>query len=137
MGRPPIGKAAMSAAERQRRHRARFSDVTEPRVMEPDAAAARLKELEAELAQANARIAELEKALHELRLHHAERSKTATELAAKLHIMKQRKAPLSASMFKQILTCLHPDSRHSTSDEKLAKAFDGFNRCEWLFAKPK
>ena len=30
MGRPPIGKTAMSAAERQRRQRAALRDVTKP-----------------------------------------------------------------------------------------------------------
>jgi DNA repair exonuclease SbcCD ATPase subunit len=82
-GRPPIGKQAMSTAERQRRHRARFRDtapVAKP--TRPAAAAAqelaqakkgsaaeqfptRIAELEAQLAQAKARITELQNELEE------------------------------------------------------------------------
>ena len=50
MGRPPIGKAAMSGAERQRRYFARL--------LKPDARLAAAKD---EIAKLRARIAELER----------------------------------------------------------------------------
>jgi hypothetical protein len=54
MGRPPIGKQAMSGAERQRRYLERLLKSGEP----DDCAL-----MQQQLAQARARIAELEKAL--------------------------------------------------------------------------
>jgi|307.fasta_scaffold16917_4 hypothetical protein len=54
MGRPPIGKHAMSAAERQRRHRAQAKPVTKS-VTKPITAQAN-----AEIAALKVRIAELE-----------------------------------------------------------------------------
>lgn len=45
--------------------------------------------------------------------------------------MNQRKGILKTKdEFKAILSCLHPDSRHSASDKKLARAFDLFNGLE-------
>jgi len=59
MGRPPIGKRAMTAAEKQRRYRARkFGN--KPRVTK-SALAAEIAALKQQLAQAHKRIAELER----------------------------------------------------------------------------
>jgi hypothetical protein len=55
MGRPPIGKTAMTEAERKRRQRALLRD---KRVTQP--ASPRERALAKQLAQAEARIAELE-----------------------------------------------------------------------------
>ena len=61
MGRPPIGKRAMSSAERQRRY---WQRVLQGEAAQPDAAAkAQNAALEQELARARQRIAELEAAV--------------------------------------------------------------------------
>jgi hypothetical protein len=61
MGRPPIGKVAMTNAERVRRHRAQFRNtnpVTKPKPVTDTAEVAALRHV---LAAAKARIAELER----------------------------------------------------------------------------
>jgi hypothetical protein len=62
MGRPPIGKTAMTGAERTRRYRARFRDskpVTKPAGPDHDALVQELAQTKAALAQAKARISDM------------------------------------------------------------------------------
>jgi uncharacterized coiled-coil protein SlyX len=63
MGRPPIGKVAMTSTERSRRYRAGLATkpATKPAPASDPATDARIHELEAELAQARKRIADLER----------------------------------------------------------------------------
>src|SRR5262245_4464363 len=68
MGRPPIGKTAMSAAERQRRHRAGMvakptvtkpsPDVTKPKPAEVDPSMVEIESLKAEIAALKAELAD-------------------------------------------------------------------------------
>jgi len=62
MGRPPIGKTAMSNTERSRRYRAGLATkhATKPSPASDTAKDARIRALEGELAQARKRIADLE-----------------------------------------------------------------------------
>jgi hypothetical protein len=64
MGRPPLGKQAMSDAERQRRHRAAHpvtKPVTKPAAQAAAQAAAEIAALKAQIASLKARIAELDR----------------------------------------------------------------------------
>jgi hypothetical protein len=45
-------------------------------------------------------------------------------------IYDNRRGVMDAATFDAIRRCLHPDSRHSLSDKKLAEAFDLFNSLE-------
>src|SRR5262245_51074095 len=54
-----------------------------------------------------------------------------TVLESWANVIKTRESGILAhGQFKLIRSCLHPDSRNSASDEKLAKAFRIFNRLE-------
>jgi hypothetical protein len=127
MGRPPIGKVAMSGAERVRRYRAKHGTdkpvtkhvtkhVTKP--ASPDHAA-----LAKELAQAEARIAELEalgttKAGADVAQLEAENAelrdenyKFRVELEARNHVFKTRSGGgLTKSQFGMLLKVYHPDN---------------------------
>jgi hypothetical protein len=61
MGRPPVGKQAMSGAERQRRYLARLLRDAKPATTPFDTGAQELAQTRKELAEAKARIADLEK----------------------------------------------------------------------------
>ena len=61
MGRPPIGKTAMTAAERMRRHRLKHTAAKPAAKPSADTAATTIAALRKELATAMVRIAELEK----------------------------------------------------------------------------
>jgi hypothetical protein len=37
---------------------------------------------------------------------------------------------LTPELARRVLSCLHPDSRRSTSDKKLAEVFDAFRKVE-------
>jgi hypothetical protein len=88
MGRPPIGKHAMSAAERQRRHRAQFRDtkpVTKPTAPQPD-------ERDREIAALKARVAELERQLALAQMATGKVPKTVAEMMAIKRIADEVKA---------------------------------------------
>jgi hypothetical protein len=134
MGRPPIGKVAMTAAERVRRHRLKHT-VTKV-TKHPEAAdarktealEARIRELEAELARRDqrspppptgdtaklqARIKELEAELESER----EQSESGWRAA-------RRGIKFSYDGYRLLLSCLHPDS--TVTPEKRERAFKIF-----------
>jgi hypothetical protein len=94
MGRPPIGKAAMSAAERQRRHRAQFRDskpVTKP--AQPDVA----KDREIDVLKKHVADLEAKLASRGTKPEPRPLPRTAAELAAaKQQAQAARKAKLAA-----------------------------------------
>src|SRR5262245_35838901 len=122
MGRPPIGKVAMTSTERSRRRRAGLAansaatkpvePATKPQGKPerdppgPDPAAlaqakARIIELERALAQANA----LERALAQAKA----RLKAAGDDIAALEKARGRKFILKRADYRLLLKCLHPD----------------------------
>ena len=144
MGRPPVGKTAMTGAERQRRYwlkRQADKPVTKPVAKLASAAAdvAQIAALNKELARAKARIAELEigratagaDAEDDTATMRDEIIKLKTVLEAWGNVVESRESGImKLATFKLIRSCLHPDSRHSASDEKLNRAFRIFNRLE-------
>lgn len=52
-------------------------------------------------------------------------------------IVQGRKGCISGATFRKILACLHPDSRGSASDERLAEAFNEFKKLEKLLVDEK
>jgi hypothetical protein len=170
MGRPPIGKVAMTGAERTRLYRLKrgiAKPVTKP-VTKPKDAAAMIGALQKQLAAAKARIAELEAGKAAIdpatfsmsaqkRMEAWQRQRMAAMMQsfqqivrdevhrrideiilpdwrhkikeAKL-IYERRKGIMDKATFKLIWSALHPDSRKSISDKKLAEAFDAFSAME-------
>jgi hypothetical protein len=150
MGRPPIGKRAMTAAERQRRHRATAnkSPVTKPVTKPSDGSNAK------ELAAAKARIRELENAgavaaaeIAAERKRQARKSVTKpadpdTEIArakatianlrrALRHFQKRPEGKIDARTFTIIRSRMHPD--RVSDPEKKARykaAFEVFGELE-------
>jgi hypothetical protein len=103
MGRPPIGKTRMSGAERIRRWRERHGlDKKASRSGDTERLEARIRELEAELI--------------DLKL----------VLESWNPVIKNRASVMPLAVYQRILSCLHPDSRLSASEDKLAQAFRGF-----------
>jgi hypothetical protein len=110
MGRPPIGKQAMSGAERTRRYREKFRH-SQPVTKQPQAAdgalAARVRELEAEIERlkgAQAKAARLDKlkprldelelvAIRELKAELARERARRKALAKSLEWWKQQRSP--------------------------------------------
>src|SRR5262245_29818320 len=139
MGRPPIGKVAMTGAERVRRFRAKQRpDKPETKRNETGGAVgtAEIAALKRQLAQAHKRIAELEQPRDEATGLQAENAalqdeviRLKTVLQSWTSVVQSRESGIMRLVnFKLIRSCLHPDSRKSASDEKLAKAFRIFNR---------
>jgi hypothetical protein len=112
MGRPPIGKSAMTAAERQRRHRAGLGKKPEPQQAEagprPEDRTSQETALKRALATANEECARLRKENERLTALMTKGSDNGT---------------ISRKTYMLILSCLHSDSRRSVSDEKLTAAF--------------
>ena len=98
MGRPPIGKTAMSGAERQRKYLARLLSGAKPSITPaPDSA------LVQELAQAKARIAVLaaiDEATEEIAKLKARIAELQTENAALKHALAVRRKPQTAKALK-------------------------------------
>jgi hypothetical protein len=145
MGRPPIGKAAMTSAERVRRHRAKHGtgkpvtkpvtkqNIETPKGIGPLSMSAQEK-LDAAVRQEKKRLAseferrvqdEINKRVDEMVLPHwKEQIKQAKTL------YDRRKALMDKETFNTIRRALHPDSRNAISDKKLGEAFDAFMRLE-------
>ena len=51
--------------------------------------------------------------------------------------MRSRKGIMRRETYRAILSCLHPDSRKSTSDDKLAEVFQKFRELEVLMVSEK
>jgi hypothetical protein len=153
MGRPPIGKIAMTAAERVAKHRASKA-VTKP-VTKPSAAdnaalvaaRARISELEAELAKAKApsthgKLSKAQHNMNEQKFHDAVNARVREFLAETIlpnwrkeqdefkKLMNARKGVMDKATFNAIRRALHPDSRNSISDKMLGEAFDKFMTLE-------
>lgn len=144
-GRRPIGDRPMTATERSRRHRAQIrgekpaapkpqttADATEAAALRAEAAA-----LAKELTRAKARIAELEQGSPgeggaDVNVLREEMFDLKTVITAWQPAIKSRMGMMKHATFKLILSCLHPDSRMSASDEKLHRAFNAFNRREYM-----
>src|SRR5215813_15204192 len=118
MGRPPIGKVAMTGAERVRRYRLRHRPktlVTKP-VTKFSTDGSAVASLQAENAALRDEVIELK-----------------TVLQAWRTVVQSRESGIMVhANFKLVRSCLHPDSRKSASEEKLAKAFRIFNRLEYV-----
>src|SRR5262245_37862620 len=112
MGRPPIGKVAMTGAERVRRYRLKHRPVTKPVTKSSMDGSA----MQAENAALQDEVIELK-----------------TVLQAWRTVVQSRESGIMAhANFRLVRSCLHPDSRKSASEEKLAKAFRIFNRLEYV-----
>src|SRR5262249_22518677 len=118
----------------------------------PAAKDARIRELEAELAQARRRIADLERRGEGqvTRSHREEFGEVAglqaenaalrdevielkTVLGAWRTVVNPREsAIMTLPLYKLTGSCLHPDSRNWVWDEKLAQAFRAFNRRQYV-----
>ena len=66
MGRPPIGKKAMTAADRQRRYRAKHGSVTKPVTKSTERLRGQIATLRRQLAQAREDASQLRHALHQV-----------------------------------------------------------------------
>lgn len=110
MGRPTIGKHAMTNAERQRRHRAKMQ--SPPKAPDPPPA-------DAALAAANQRIAAL---LQEV-------AKLQQENAA-LRSQRGRSGKISDNLWRDLMLCLHPDGKPSEATRK--RAFIGILELEQM-----
>jgi hypothetical protein len=146
MGRPPIGKKAMSGAERTRRYREKFrhdAPVTKP--THPDAALAkRLAQAEAELARAKVRIAEFEArgeqppdappdaaTAAEIAALRDENNKFRAELGTWNHVIKTRNGGgLTSGQYRILQQCCHPDN--SASPETRAKGIRLINQLRYV-----
>jgi len=184
MGRPPIGKTAMTGAERVRRYRLKHSadkPVAKP-ATKPIAAT-----YEAEIASLKAENANLKERLHatldakttaqaaaltllsrtqQEKLEAFKRAYTkqqdreyknrvqheVTERVVRWHaeywtpthqkylddaeaIYNRRKGIWESAIYKLIWSCLHPDSRESTTEKKLNEAFNAFNEKRAVLCK--
>lgn len=96
--------------------------------------AAEIAALRQQLQQAQARIAALKAAAPatdttRLQLDNDELRRTVDTLRSHIeHGLKVRKAVMSGAEFKTLRSAVHPDSRRSASDEKLAAAFRILNK---------
>jgi hypothetical protein len=163
MGRPPIGKFAMSTAERVRRHRAKRGPVTkrnetspvtnrnetrleaENAVLRAELAAALStsgqEKLDAAIRREKGRLAET--------FHQAVNDRVREFLAETIlpnhrreqaeakRVMASRKGIMDKATFNKIRRGLHPDSRNSISDAALGAAFDAFMGLEKLLLDEK
>jgi len=117
MGRPPIGERAMSAAEKQRRYRARkfgnkgaVTKTLPPAVAELEA---RVRELEAECNDTRARYWDM-----------------------RAYVELRTEGIFTRAEFNKVRAVLHPDRAQSETERKRhAEAFDIFSRCEKLLKK--
>jgi hypothetical protein len=154
MGRPPIGKTAMTDAERQRRHRAQQA-VTKPvtKPAQPDPATAVLKARIAELDPASLSATAQKKLETAIRQHKrqldAQFSQAVNDRVKEVldnwlpdYEQKLREAErvintyeglISRADFRKIWACLHPD--RGASQTMLAEAFDIFSKHEQVLVK--
>jgi hypothetical protein len=129
MGRPPIGKTAMTGAERVRRYRAkhgtkpvtkRHASVTKPEVDKATRAAkAEIAALAKELAQAKTRITEVERERHTALAAEASIRKMLDDgyvVIAEAKAILAAKAPIPFDVYKTVLHSAHPDR---TTDPKM------------------
>jgi hypothetical protein len=131
MGRPPIGKVAMTSTERSRRYRAGLS--TKPAAATKPAEhatkqeagprpaperdwGAELRQREAEITQLKARIAELE-------TKPSPSDDRVAELEAALK-KTQRGFIWSMKEYRDVVWCIHPDRVKFLNDDKLTARFD-------------
>jgi hypothetical protein len=117
MGRPPVGERAMTAAERQRRHRANQA-----------AKVVDTKEFEARVREAvrNAGLPEFE--VYKRKLDQEFEQRLREEIGKLLP--GGHRAFVTHATYRAILSCLHPDSRAALSEQKLTEAFVAFKRLE-------
>lgn len=131
-GRPTIGERAMTGSERVRRYRERHG---KPAV-KPATDAPHAEEWEPERARLQARIAALEA---KLRASEAEVTRLQVELVGAKSRINDRtndgKGVWPKATYSKILSCLHSDSRNSTSDKKLTEAFLIFKEAEALLVE--
>jgi len=160
MGRPPIGKVAMTSTERSRRRRAGLA--TKPAATKPAEPAtksspapdtakdrqsasfkARIAELEAELIRErakpatklaqpdDARIVELEAELGRERAARVEYGRQYWEMRA--YIELRTEGVFTRKEFNKLRSFFHPDKVQGEAEKKrYADAFDIFSRCEKL-----
>lgn len=129
-GRPPIGERAMTPAEKMRRYRERkFGNKPKrPPVTKFDQTPT--AEIIAQAPQASDETTGLQAENAALQ---DEVIRLKTVLQSWTSVVQSRESGIMRLVnFKLIRSCLHPDSRKSTSGEKLAKAFRIFNRLEYV-----
>jgi hypothetical protein len=163
MPRQPIGDRPMTAAERQRKHRALLRELNKP-VLSPQEQRAqqeaaelmeRVAQLEATLAARAASAARAARkseqpakprAAPEHKADRAEIDRLQAEndelqqkvFNLKLHldtlsgVLTRRTGAMTRAEYNSILSCLHPNSRKSVSDRKLADTFTLFNRFRYV-----
>jgi len=135
MGRPPIGKTAMTGAERVARWRKKHAvtkPVTKPSTRNDGPLRARIQELEAALAAAHKpgeRLLELEAELGRERIEHG-----ATH-SQYLRALDAIDGVWTRKQYNTILFCLHPDQRNNQSAERRDAAFHIVNRNEPFLLK--
>jgi hypothetical protein len=129
-----------SALRFRAKHRTKPADAKDQKTAELKA---RIRELEAELARERMLREAAEAALRagdEAAALQAENAAWQDEvirlkivLDSWNNVIKSRESGIMVhANFKLIRSCLHPDSRNSASDEKLARAFRVFNRLEYV-----
>jgi hypothetical protein len=144
MGRPPIGKIAMTATERSHRYRQKLRSepatkpATKPHEVEqpslPPLSMTAQQKLEAWQRQYQKDLArqfercvlnEVKRRVDEMILPHWKEKITQAE---KLYV--HRRGAMDKATFNKIRRALHPDSRNSISDNMLGDAFDTFMSLE-------
>jgi hypothetical protein len=145
MGRPPIGKHAMTDAERQQRHRAAHP-VTKPAAQPAAQVAAESAALKREIAALKALVAERDQQIASLKsdlqaLHaaapadsealHEQLIELKAEMGRWRTVIESRYGGMSRPMFDLVLDCLNPNSRRAISDQDLNRALDGFRQLQW------
>jgi predicted RNase H-like nuclease (RuvC/YqgF family) len=144
MGRPPIGKVAMTSAERVRKHRLKQSEahvtkpvtkpvtehVTKPVTKQDET---RIRQLETANADLKARLAERDREIEHLREQLKAKVAATPDETTEIWIrramqseennrlLRQRKGLLTQSQFNHLRACLHTDSRKQISDGKLTQ----------------
>jgi hypothetical protein len=106
MGRPPIGKVAMTTAERVRRHRLKHR--TESRAAKAERPLAEVTALKAELAEAKAYIEEIETVA----------LLSDPDILAEVNdaIKSMKRATMDFATQSAIVKVLHPDQRNNATD---------------------
>jgi hypothetical protein len=140
-GRPPLGERAMTAAEKMRRYRARKfgNKPKEPPVTKSPEPEARTEQLVREINERNqsvtaARIAELEAELAQEGQQHEEARARYWDAHATLVL--HRDGIFTRAEYKKIAACLHPDRVQDDREKKrYTEAFGLFSRCEKLLKK--
>jgi len=150
MGRPPIGKVAMTGAERVRLHRLKHGTakpVTKPVTIQKSASdEARIRQLavierlEAQLAERDRDIARLREELKAKPDRDDTSSiwqRRAMQAEENNRLLRMRKGLLTKAQFNHLRACLHTDSRKQISDAKLTQTRMAIEALENVLVKPK